>query len=472
MTLKPADDAFATRLKSLLPDARIEMAEARYLEEPRGIMTGVGGLVVRPRTTEEVATAVKAAGEARVGIIPYGGGTGLVGGQVNPVGPAPMLLSLERMTKLREVYADEQALVAEAGMTIEAIQNAADDAGQLFALSYASKGTATIGAGLSVNSGGLNVLRYGTARAQCLGVEAVLPDGSVYNGLKRLRKDNTGYDLKNLLIGSEGTLGIITAASLALQPKPARRATAFLAVRDPAAALTLLSRLRHEVGEAVSAFELVSSTALGFLATHFPDLRQPFDDAPPWSVLVEIGTGPATDPSAALEKVFAALLEEDLVTDGQMAQSDAQRDHFWTLRETIPAANRAVGAVASHDIALPLGAVAEFMTATEPKVTALGALQVNAFGHLGDGNLHFNVFPAKGVTKAEVLHLRPEVTRLVHDQAAAFGGVFSAEHGVGRFKVGEAQRYGDPARLAAMRAIKGALDPLGIMNPGAVLPAD
>ena len=322
-----------------------------------------------------------------------------------------------------------------------------------------------------MNSGVLNVLRYGTARDLCLGVEAVMPDGKVFHGLKRLRKDNTGYDLRNLLIGSEGTLGVITAASLKLFPRPANQATAFIAVRDPAAALELLTLFQDRAGETVSAFELISGQSFAFLAETHPDLRLPFETPPDWAVLVELGTGPGVDPEGLLADAFEAALDASLAADARLAQSEAQRADFWAVRETIPEANRRIGAIASHDIALPLGEVAGFIEHASKDVGRLFPMRINAFGHLGDGNLHYNIFPPAGETKDAYKDRASDVTRLVHDLTIARGGTFSAEHGVGRAKTADLARYGDPAKLAAMRAIKQALDPKGIMNPGAVLPA-
>ena len=272
-----------------------------------------------------------------------------------------------------------------------------------------------------------------------------------------------------MLIGSEGTLGVITAASLKLFPKPARTATAFLAVRDPKAALTILSMLKDQTGDAVSAFELISAQSFAFLSEVKPDVRQPFETPPPWSVLVELGTGPDTDPEAALATVFEAASDQGLLSDGRIAQSGAQRAEFWSVRETVPEANRRIGAIASHDIALPLSEVAGFMEEAKAEITALFPCRINAFGHLGDGNLHYNIFPPKGETRDAYKTRGPEVSRIVHDLTHARGGTFSAEHGVGRLKIDDLKRYGDPTKLAAMRAIKQALDPLGIMNPGAVL---
>jgi FAD/FMN-containing dehydrogenase len=404
-----------------------------------------------------------------VGIVPYGGGTGLVGGQVSPDGPEPLILSMERMAAIRGVWPEENVLVAEAGAVIADIQKAAEAAGRLFPLSYGSEGTARIGGALAVNSGGVNVLRYGNARELCLGIEAVLPDGRILHGLRRLRKDNTGYDIRNLLIGSEGTLGVITAASLRLFPRPARIGTALFAVRDPAAALTLLSRARDRVGEGVAAFELLSGMGLAFLDEAGMDLRQPFDPIPAWVALIDLGLPPSLDPDAELETLFAAAHEAGEVTDGVIAQSGAQRAGFWRLREAVPEANRKIGAVASHDVSLPLSAVPDFLRRTDAALGALAPFRINAFGHLGDGNIHYNVFPPRGAAARDFSALRDRVSKIVHDLVHEMEGSFSAEHGVGRLKTGDLDRYGDPVRIALMRQIKDLLDPRGIMNPGAVL---
>ncbi len=468
--LKPFDQALAEALRQRLPDLPLKPAEARYLEEPRGKYYGQPTFVAAPRSAEMVADVVRFANDATFGLQPFGGGTGLVGGQVNPQGPTPLILSLENMRAVRGVHPSERVLIAEAGATIAEIQAAAEEIKMLFPLSYGSQASAQIGAGLSVNSGGLNVLRYGMARDLCLGIEAVLPDGSIHHGLRRLRKDNTGYDLRNLLIGAEGTLGVITAAALKLAPRPARVATAILAVTSPAAALELLQRLFDQAGEVVSAFELLSGTGLRFLADTHPDTRQPFSSPPEWSVLVEIGTAASTDPDETLETLFAAAIADNLVTDGLIAQSGQQRDEMWAVREMIPVANRAIKPVASHDISLPLSEISEFMEIAGPAILEITPFRINAFGHLGDGNLHYNVFPPEGRNADDFADIAPEITRMVHDLVAEKGGSFSAEHGIGRMKVGELQRYGDPAKLGVMRKIKAALDPLGIMNPGAVLP--
>jgi len=469
--LNPADASFAAQLRAKLPDAAFRPFNPAYVEEPRGRFSRDDGLIVAPASTEEVSTLLAACNAARVGVVPYGGGTGLVCGQVAPDGPTPVILSLERMSAIRLVLPEENVLIAEAGAILQSIHDAAEAANRLFPLSLAAKGTARIGGNLATNAGGVNVLRYGNARAQCLGLEAVLPDGQVLNGLSRLRKDNTGYDLRDLLIGAEGTLGVITAAALKLSPRPVSQGTAIFVVPSPEAALSLLAMGFEQVGEQVSGFELISGTGLDFLAETFPQLRQPLDPRPEWSVLVDLGLSGGMAAQDALERLFEAGLEAGLVSDGVIAQSETQREQFWAVRETIPLANKAVGAIASHDISLPLGEVAGFIRSASAELAAQFDLRINCFGHLGDGNLHFNLYPAKGRVRADYRDVRVGLSRLVHDMTVAKGGSISAEHGIGRLKVDDLERYGDPAKLTAMRAIKAALDPNGIMNPGAVLRA-
>ncbi|UWR23423.1 FAD-binding oxidoreductase [Sulfitobacter sp. S190] len=471
MPLTAADTDFANRLDAALPAGTIGRAEARHLEEPRGRYAGQAGLLARPRTAEEVATLVKHAAEARVAVVPYGGGTGLVGGQVAPDGPAPLILSLGRMNAVREVYADENVIVAEAGVILSDVQQAAADAGLLFPLSLAAQGTARIGGNLATNAGGTGVLRYGNARDLCLGLEAVLPDGQIWHGLSRLRKNNTGYDLRHLLIGSEGTLGIITAAALKLFARPATRGTALFQVKDPQAALSLLGLARAHFGEMVSAFELMHRQGFDFLRETLPNVRLPFEDQPEWCVLIELGLAEGMNPASSLERLFEAAMEAGLSRDGLIAQSEREADDFWAIRENIPEGNRRIGSVSSHDISVPLGAIPEFITRGAETIAGLGDFRINCFGHVGDGNLHYNVFPQPGRSRADHENQRDAIKRAVHDLVHALGGSVSAEHGVGRLKVDDLERYSDPAKMSAMRAIKAALDPHGIMNPGAVLRA-
>jgi FAD/FMN-containing dehydrogenase len=460
--LTPADTHFAARLTAVLPPDRVSLPDARHLSEPRGRWQG-HGLLVRPRATAEVSAVVRECAAARVGIVPWGGGTGLVGGQIMPVGPDPVILSLERMDALRQMQASENVMTVGAGMILADAQKAASDAGRRFPLWLASEGSARIGGLLATNAGGINVLRYGNARDLCLGLEAVLPDGSVMDGLTRLRKNNMGYDLRHLLIGSEGTLGVITAASLRLFPVEGAVETALLTVPDPKAALDLLELAQGRLPGLISAFELIHRMGFDFMAEVMPDRRLPFDVPPEWLVLIEIDLPPDMDAAAAMAGLYAMGEARGLIFDGLMASSAAQRAQLWQLREDIPAANRKIGAVSSHDISLPLGEIPGFVAKAPGVLAKIGAFRINCFGHLGDGNLHYNVFPLHGKTREDHDHQREAV--MVH----ALGGSVSAEHGIGRLKVGDLERYGDPARLAAMRAIKAALDPLGIMNPGAVL---
>ncbi|WP_371156601.1 FAD-binding oxidoreductase [Jannaschia sp. 2305UL9-9] len=468
MPFAPANGAFAETLRATLPPATFRTIEPRHIEEPRGRWAGTDGLLLAPATTGEVATIIRAASEAGVPVIPYGGGTGLVGGQVSGDLATPIILSMERMTRIRSVDATENALVAEAGVILQTVQDAAADADRLFPLSIAAQGSARIGGILSTNAGGVNVLRYGNARDLCLGIEAVLPDGSILNGLSPLRKNNTGYDLRHLLVGAEGTLGVITAATLKLMPRPVGTGAAMMVVSDPAAALDLLNLARDRIGEGVSAFELIGRMGLDFLAETMPEVRLPLGQ-PQWSVLIDLGLGVSGDPQAALEGLFEAALDRGLVSDGVIAQSEAQRAEFWAVRESIPLGNRKIGAVSSHDISVPLAAIPGFIAKGPGVIAKIGNFRINCFGHVGDGNLHYNVFPVPGRSRSDHEDDRDAIKAAVHDLVAEHGGSVSAEHGVGRLKVGDLERYVDPTKLAAMRAIKDALDPKGIMNPGAVL---
>ena len=466
VSLAPADDAFAEALSGDLPEGTLVPAEARHNEEQRRLAVGAALWVARPRSTEEVARIVRHCAGAGVAVIPYGGGTGLVGGHVSDA-PA-LLLSLERMDAVRAVRPLENVIEVEAGCVLADVQAAAEAAGRLFPLSLASEGSARIGGLMATNAGGTGVLRYGNMRDLVLGVEAVLPDGSVMRGAHRLRKANMGYDLRHLLIGAEGTLGVICAATLRLMPRPADMAAAMLAVPSPQAALELLSLARDRLGEAVSAFELIDGTGLRFVAETMPEVRQPLDGPPDWSVLIDVGVARG-EAAGALEDVAAAGLEAGLVTDGVVGRSGRERAEFWALRESIPDANRRIGAVASHDISVPLSAIPEMVARGRADAARIADLRANVFGHVGDGNLHYNFYPAAGRTREDYAGIRAELTRAVHDLVHELGGAISAEHGIGRFKAADLVRYGDPAALAAMRAIKAALDPRGIMNPGAVL---
>lgn len=470
--IRSPTDADLDRLAELA-GVPAEPPEARYLSEPRDRYRGRAAAVLRPRTVDAIARVVGFAQAAGVGLIPYAGGTGLVGGQLAEEGPLPVVLSLERLDRIRAVSPEDGTMTVEAGVVLADVQAAAAEVGRLFPLSIAAEGTARIGGCLATNAGGVQVLRYGNARDLALGIEAVLPDGRVHHGLKRLRKDNTGYDLRHLLIGSEGTLGVITAAVLKLFPQPAETVTAMIAVPDPAGAVALLHALRDRLGDGVSAFELMSGQGFAFLGELFPERRDPLESRPDWRVLVEIGAPPGTDLAGRAEAALAEAFEAGLATDGTVAASEAQRAELWWFRETMPEANRRIGAIASHDISLPLGRISSFIADADRLLARLAPdIRVNCFGHAGDGNLHYNLFPPAGAKKGSHGHRRDGLTAQLHALCDAHEGSVSAEHGIGRAKRGDLQRYGDPAKLAAMSAIKTALDPAGVMNPGAVLPSD
>ncbi|MEM9583485.1 MAG: FAD-binding oxidoreductase [Pseudomonadota bacterium] len=467
--LNPVSEALHAQLAAALPPATFREITPAYLEEPRGRYKGQDGLLLAPANVKEVATIIRACNAAKTAVIPYGGGTGLVGGQVAPEGPTPVILSLERMTKIRDVNPTENVLICEAGAILQSVQDAAETVNRLFPLTLASQGSARIGGNLATNAGGVNVLRYGNTRDLCLGLEVVLPTGEIWHGLTPLRKNNTGYDLRHLMIGAEGTLGVITAASLKLFAKPDSSSAALMVVRDPQAALELLALGGELLGQQISAFELIHRMGLDFLVETGLDFKPPFAETPEWMVLIDLGSSGGLNAQDGLERLFAQALDRGLVTDGIIAQSEAQRAEIWAIRETIPEANRRVGSISSHDISVPISRIPEFIQRGGQALAQIGDVRINCFGHVGDGNLHYNVFPPKGKTRADFEAQRIEVKRIVHDLTDAMGGSVSAEHGIGRLKVDDLNRYGDPAKLAAMRAIKAALDPHGIMNPGAVV---
>lgn len=470
MTLNPVTPEHLRALEALLPDGRVGPAPESYLEEPRGRYRGTSAALVRPASTQEVAEVVRFAARERIGIIPYAGGTGLVGGQTAQ-GLPTLLLSVERLQPEPAINTDDNVAVVGAGMILADVQAAAEAQDRLFPLSLASEGSARIGGLLGTNAGGIGVLRYGNARELCLGVEAVLADGSILSGLRRLRKDNSGYDLRNLLIGSEGTLGIITAACLRLFPRPREEATAFVTTDSPASAVGLLGHMREHLGEALSAFELISRQGLDFLAETLPQVARPFAQNPPWSVLIEAGGGHGAGIATRMEEALGAAFEAGLIGDALVSQNETQSRAFWAVRENLPQANREIGALASHDISVPISEIAAFVEKAGPGIARVNpGFRINCFGHLGDGNLHYNIFPPPGETRAMHESARPEVTGWIHRLATELGGSVSAEHGIGRLKTGDMVRFGDPVKLAVMRQIKAALDPHGILNPGAVIP--
>lgn len=436
---------------------------APHLTEWRGAWRGETPLMLTPGSTAEVAAAVKVCAAHGIAITPQGGNTGLVGGQI-PQGE--VLLSLKRMRAVRAVSPLEDVMVLEAGLTLLEAQEVAAGASRLFPLSLAAEGTATVGGVISTNAGGTAVLRYGVARDLVLGLEAVLADGSVFHGLKRLRKDNTGYDLKQLLIGAEGTLGIVTAAALKLFPVMRSRATAIVGLETVEAALELLAVAKAETGGGVEAFELMGRQGLDLVLAHIPDTREPMETRAPWSVLIELVSGEPEAAERAMQRLLEAAFEGGLIVDAAVAQNEGQAAQFWRLREDMSAAQKAAGGGWKHDISLPLTEVAGFIEETDAALKAgHPGIRLVTFGHLGDGNLHYNVVPPLDADPEAFAARRDEGARIVHDRVAAREGSISAEHGLGVLKTGEALRYKDPAQVAAMRAVRQALDPQRIMNP-------
>ncbi|MBB2963334.1 FAD-binding oxidoreductase [Methylobacterium sp. R2-1] len=443
---------------------------SRYHESWGGSFTAPGGFVVRPGSTAEVAGTLAACAEARVAVVPQGGNTGLAGG-AQPTRRGAVIVSLERMRALRAIDPVNDTITVEAGMTLAELQARAAEVDRLFPLSLASEGSCQIGGNLSTNAGGTQCLRYGNARAMALGLEVVLPDGQVWDGLRGLRKDATGYDLKQLFIGAEGTLGIITAAVLRLLPRPRDAATAFAAVPDPEAALRLLDHARRHLGESLTAFELMRHECLAWALVALGG-TSPFAACHPWYVLIE-ATGQSAPGTLALpmEESMAAAIAEGIVSDATLAASETQRRRLWAMREGQAEAQKAAGPGIKHDVSVPVSAVPDFLARADAALAAaFPMIRPFAFGHLGDGNIHYNPLGPAGSTPAEVARLRPQVNRIVHDIVVDLGGSISAEHGLGQLRTHEIQRYKAPVERAMMAALKATFDPKGLMNPGKIVP--
>lgn len=447
---------------------------APYCTDWRGRYSGQPLCVARPADTAEVAAVVKACAAAGVAIVPQGGNTGLCGG-ATPLGPASqpngeVVISLTRLNRIRAIDTDNNTLTAEAGCTLAAVQTAAEAGGRLFPLSLAAEGTATIGGNLSTNAGGVQVLRYGNARELCLGLEVVLPDGRIWNGLRGLRKDNTGYDMKHLFIGAEGTLGLITAAVLKLFSRVRETATAWATVPTPAAAVALLTRLREKIGGRVTAFELIGRPALDLVVAHIPGSHDPLPERAPWQVLIEISDTMESGLDAPLEEVLFAAVEAGEATDAALARSTAQAQAFWALRENISEAQKIEGLSIKHDISLPVSRIPEFIARCDAALAAaFSDVRIVCFGHLGDGNLHYNQSKPLAQDNAAFIAQTAAVNRIVHDLVHELGGSISAEHGLGQLKREEILRYKSAVEMDMMRAVKQALDPHGLMNPGKIL---
>ena len=460
----PAD--VLSRLKAVLGAGGWSQDSARLapkLLEWRDRWTGETPFLALPKTTADVAAVVGICFEAGTPITTQGGNTGLVGGQI-PQGE--VLLSTERLRAIRETDTFDDVLVAEAGVTLAAVHEAAAAVRRRFPLGLASEGSATVGGVVSTNAGGTQVLRYGMTRNLVLGLEAVLPTGEIWNGLKRLRKDNTGYDLKQLLIGAEGTLGVVTAAALKLSPVMTSRAVAMIGVESPAAAIKLLVRARDETGGAIEAFELMGRLGVEFALRNITGIRDPLRKPHPWYVLAEFASGEPGSAEASMERFLASSLEDGLIRDAVIAQTDTQAKALWAIRETQSPAQKPEGATWKHDVSVPISRVAAFLEAATAAMHAFApGARIAAFGHIGDGNIHYDVLRADGGSDAEHSARRDAGSRIVHDIVASMGGSISAEHGLGSMKTEEARRYKSLVEVEAMQAIRRALDPKRIMNP-------
>ena len=470
----PPDEAFLETLKAIVGDGGWKSGAdiQRYFEDPRGRFTGQGCLVVLPSDTRQVAEIVKHCNPAKIGIVPYGGGTGVVAGQLSIHSANAIILSLERMNRIRSISTDDNAMIAEAGCVLENIHNAALEHDLVFPLSMASKGSCTIGGNIATNAGGIQVVRHGNARDLCLGVEAVLPSGEILNELSPLRKNNTGYDIRHLLIGSEGTLGIVTAATLVLKPADPETVTAFCVIASPADALRVYQAVRKVVGETIVGLELMCGFGIDLVTRHFPSIRNPFSQTHEWYLLVEVAGHLCI--RKQVETALAACMEQELILDAVIAESEAQRTELWDLRENTPEANRLTGAICNSDSSVPISQVDAFVKRSHEVISKVhSGLRCNSYGHIGDGNIHHNVFPPDGSQKPEFVSSNPGIIDAVREEinlaTLHFGGSISAEHGIGRLKREDLVMYGEHTKLASLRQIKMALDPHNIMNPGAML---
>lgn len=463
-------------LSNIVGQEHVLTAEAAepYLVDWRGRYRGKAQAVVRPGSTEEVAAVVRHCVKAGVPVVTVGGNTGLCGGATPDDSGQAVVLSTARLNRVRAIDVDNDTITVEAGCILQTIQEVARQADRLFPLSLAAEGSCTIGGNLATNAGGTQVLRYGNTRELTLGLEVVTAEGEVWDGLRGLRKDNTGYDLRDLFVGSEGTLGIITAATLKLYPLPVAQRTAMLAFASLDDSVTFLSRARAGFGAALTGFEVMAGPVLQAVVGLFTDQRIPFEGESAdsaWFALLELSDSESAEHAEArFEEVLGQAIEDGLLLDAAIAQSVAQSKAFWHLRESIPLAEAALGKSVKHDVSIPISRIAEFVAVTnEALQTRFPGINNVVFGHLGDGNLHYNVAPGQGQVESEILALQPQIYELVHDSVAAFNGSISAEHGIGQLKVNELPRYKSALELKLMRQIKQALDPKGLLNPGKVV---
>jgi len=472
-----SDPLIARFVEIVGPSAVLTTAEdmASHLVEPRGLFFGKARAVVRPATTEEAAAVVRACHEAGVPVVPQGGNTGLVGGNVPFEHGGEVVLSTGRMKQIRDLDAVNLTVTVEAGVVLADLQRAADEADCLFPVSLAAEGSCQIGGNIAANAGGTGVLRYGNMREQVLGLEVVLPDGRIWNGLRRLGKDNAGYALRHVFVGSEGTLGLITAATLRLYPRPVAKATAFCGLDDLEKVTALLRHARAWSGDSVTAFELMPRFGIEITCRHMPGCADPLESPYPWYVLIELssarpGAGESGGVRDDLESMLGAAFEQELIVDGVLAESLDQAEALWRLRESMSEAQSHEGGSIKHDVSLPVSSIPAFLRRANAAVTeAMPGIRPCPFGHVGDGNIHYNLSQPEGMDKAAYIDQWDAMNRVVHDIVTDMDGSIAAEHGVGRIKVGELERLKAPVELEMMRALKKALDPSGLFNPGKVV---
>ncbi len=442
-----------------------------YTHENRGLFIGQTLLVLKPANTEEVSAIVKLAAQTKTTIVPQGGHTGHVGGAVPDESGKQIILSLERMNAIREIDLDGNVIICEAGTILETVQKLADDNGRLFPLALGSQGSCQIGGNIATNAGGTGVLVYGNTRNLVMGLEVVLPSGEIWNGLRRLKKDNTGYDLKNLFVGSEGTLGIITACVLEMFPKPRGKAVAFCGLETPTQALSLFGKASERAGQSLTAFELMAQTPIEFTFQHMEGVRNPLSSVWPWHVLIEISSSQSEeDAQEILQSILEEALQLEMIRDATLGNSLTQNTDLWRIRETMPLAQKPEGGSMKHDISVPIHLIPDFLMMADKIIqTEIPNARICAFGHMGDGNMHYNITQPAGEDREAFLAKQPGINNLIHQLVVEMNGSVAAEHGVGKLKRDLIARTKDPVELQLMKSIKATLDPDNIMNPGKVV---